>query len=246
MLVVGAAAAAGLLGGCGEDGDSADGAPAANTPAAGAVLRDVEPRALQSNIRGGEEPIADLTLRAAEDSVRYWKRVFRANGFTYAVPKLQVLRRRGNDGCGGVLDPAQRPLFLCARRAGSVVSFGAPMLHELRETAGDAAVVFLVGFGVALDTNDQLTGGTVAETGTIDARFEQTAACFTGAWIRNLADRKILAAGDDQEVLAAAEAFVPGGESAGSEAVKDGYNDGTRACQVRGGGGYEPPPSPGG
>lgn len=243
------------IAGCGDDEESPTSTNTGNTSAA-KTLKDIEPRATKPNVVGGNAPIAELLSNAAGDAVGYWGQVFQNSNLPYEQPKLNIASSPTDDGCGGTFDPAQRPFFLCATDAGSTISLSAPAMDKIRSSAGDAAVVFLSGMWVAVDTNDQLQGRPLSKSGKIDAEFAATAGCFTGAWIRNLADRQILEAGDDQEVLQTAEQAI--GQGIGAEAVKNGFTNGAAACQGGGGGGQpdqgggtpdtgggeQPPPSP--
>lgn len=219
------------IAGCGDDEESGAATPSANTSAK--ALKDIEPRATKPNIVGGNAPIAELLNNAAGDAVGYWGQVFQNSNLPYAQPKLNIASSVSDDGCGGQFDPSQRPFFLCAGDTASQINLSAPAMDQIRSAAGDAAVVFLSGLWVAVDTNDQLSGRPLSQGGQIDAQFATTSGCFTGAWIRNLADRQILEAGDDQEVLKTAEQAI--GQGIGAQAVINGFNNGVSACQGGGG-----------
>jgi predicted metalloprotease len=250
-----ALAVAGLaVAGCGDDdeqGSTGTTTTAENSSAK--TISDIEPRATKPNIVGGGGPIDQFLTSVGNDAIGYWGQVFQNSNLPYKRPTIRVATAAGDNGCGEQFDPTQRPFFLCLGDQGSVITLGAPLLDKVRNGAGDAGVAFLAGFAVAVDTNDQLTGGTLAEGGQIDQQFATTAACFTGAWIRNLADKQLLEAGDDQEVLRMAEQFI--GQGIGAQSVAQGFNQGAGSCQgggsdggdegEEGGGDATPVPGPG-
>jgi predicted metalloprotease len=241
LLAAGALFAAG----CGDD-DSSDSGSTSETSAK--ALTDVEPRASKPNIAGGNAPIEELMSNAAGDASNYFNDVFTNSNLTYEAPDVQVVAQQ-TDSCNGPFDPSSMSISLCAAEGGSTIYLGGPRLDQIRTDKGDGAAVFLAGFSVAADANDQLSGRPIANGEQADGAFYQTAACFTGAWIRNLADRTILEAGDDQEILGLAAEFIDQDPNVGPAAVQNGYQNGAGACQGggggdQGGGSDEPAPSP--
>lgn len=250
-----AASAALVAAGCGDDDDDAKKDTGGTTTeqqasAEGGEIKDVEPRSAKPNLVGGDAPIADFATTIANDAIAYWEGVFQNSQLPYNKPAVTVLTAPGDNGCGNQLDPAKQPFFLCASPQGSKITLGGPVLDQIRTSNGDGAVAFLAGFGVALDTNDQLSGGPIANGQQVDDVFIQRAGCFTGAWVRNLADKQILQQGDDAEVLSLAGQFVPGSSAEISKSlVALGFNEGAQACQQKiggdgGGGGTETQPEP--
>lgn len=239
-----AAGAALVAAGCGDDDDDNGGDNGASTqqqsatprPAEGGELKDIEPRTAAPNLVGGRGPIQQFVTTAATDSISYWQKVFQSSGLAYRGVTVNVLNSP-TQTCGRQFDPASQPFFLCANPNGSEISLGAPVLNDIRASSGDGAVAFLTGYAIAMDTNDQLSGNPISEGSGADATFYQRTACFTGAWIRNVADRSILEAGDDQEVLDAAERYVQGSNAQITNAnVRLGYQEGAAACQQKIGG----------
>jgi predicted metalloprotease len=105
------------------------------------------------------------------------------------------------------------------------------LLRVLRSTSGDGEVAFLAGYAAAIDANDQLSGNPLAGgPDALTSKFHERAVCFTGAWIRNLAERQLLDAGDDQELARAAETFAPYGDVP-RQMLQLGYDEGAAACQ---------------
>ena len=245
-----AATAALGVAGCGDD-DESKGASGSSTTATtatteakasaeGGTIKDVEPRTAKPNVAGGNAPIEEFSTNAANDAGNYWEQVFENSQLPYARPTVDVATSTVETGCGQQFDPAKLPFYLCADAAGpSTVTLGAPLLEQARSEVGDAGVAFLAGYGMALDANDQLSGKPIGNGETVDEAFQQVAACFTGAWIRNLNDRELLEAGDDEEVLALAAQFVPGGgddPAFGRKVVASGFNNGGETCQSEYGG----------
>jgi predicted metalloprotease len=251
-----AASVALVAAGCGDDDDDTTDTGASTqqeqpASAEGGTLKDVEPRTSKPNIVGGNAPIDQFITTYANDAISYWEAVFQNSQLPYRKPTAKVLMQAGDDGCGGQFDPVQRPLFFCASQQGSTLTYGGPFLDNVRNTTGDAAVAFVAGFGIAEDTNDQLSGNPVSSGQTPDQTFFQVAGCFTGAWIKNLADKSLLEAGDDQEILNLAVQAVPGATAdVSKQIVLIGYNEGPAACQEKvgggggGGGGGETTPTP--
>ena len=241
--------------GCGEDEDSGDTASTPTTttettPARGyatTALTDVEPRTSKPNIAGGNAPIEEFAQRAGNDASDYFGRVFESSQIPYEVPTISV-ESETIDFCEQQFDPAAQAFYLCATQGGSEIAFGAPRMEELRSGAGDAAVAFLAGLAVAADANDQLSGRPIAQGEQPTAGFIATATCFTGAWVRNLADRELVEAGDDEEVLAAAADYFGSDAQLGQDALRTGYTEGAGACQQADAGedAAEPAPSPSG
>ena len=251
-----AASAALVAAGCGDDdddnkSDTGGATTEQQSSAEGGALNDVEPRSAKPNLVGGSAPITEYAQQIGDDAIAYWEQVFQKSSLPYAKPTVAVLTSPGDNGCGGQLDPAKQPFFLCASAQGSKITLGGPVLDQIRTSNGDGAVAFLAGFGVALDTNDQLSGGPISSGQQVDDVFIQRAACFTGAWVRNLADRSVLEQGDDAEVLSLAGQFVPGSSADISKSIITlGFNEGAAACQQKiggdggGGGGTETQPEP--
>ena len=256
-----AASAALVAAGCGDDDDDNKSDTGGTTTeqqasAEGGEVKDVDPRSAKPNLVGGDAPIDQYVTTITTDATAYWEQVFGNSQLPYAKPTVNVLSSAGDNGCGGQFDPTKQPFFLCASTGGSTLTYGGPVLDQVRTSNGDGAVAFLAGFGVALDANDQLSGGPIANGEQVDDTFIQVAACFTGAWVRNLADKQILQQGDDAEVLSLAGQFVPGSSAEISKSVVTlGFNEGAGACQQKigggggGGGGTdtqpEPAPAPG-
>lgn len=233
--------------GCGDDKKT----DTTSSSGSGAALKtDIEPRTSKANIVGGDAPIEEFAQRAANDATGYWDALFTKNDLTYAKPATAVATQATDNGCGDQFDPAAKPFFLCETESGGTITLGGPTLDSVRNGNGDAAVVFLIGFAVALDANDQLKGRPTAKGEKPDGAFVSTAACFTGAWIRNLADRNVLEAGDDAEVLdIAGKALGNGDVTVPQNLVKQGYSNGVGSCQAGSSGDNgepQPAPSPGG
>jgi predicted metalloprotease len=234
--------------GCGDDDKSDSG-----TTASAAPLTDVAPRTSKANLVGGNAAIEEFVAKASSDAIAYWGEVFTKSGLQYVTPTATVLAQAADNGCGAQFDPAKQAFFFCASDgAAAKLSFGAPNLDAIRTSNGDGGVAFLVGWAVALDVTDQVSGNPVAKTGEAPPGFLETSACFTGSWIRNLADRNILEAGDDQEILTIAGQALGGDATVSADLVKKGFNEGVGACQSGSGGGTptestpQPAPSPSG
>jgi predicted metalloprotease len=237
-----ALAVAGLaVAGCGDDEEpSSNGGTttAENSTSANLEdIKDIEPRASKPNIVGGSGPIDEFLTTVGNDAIAYWGKVFEASDIPYQPPTINVLTTPGDNGCGEEFDPTKRPFFLCLSGEGSTISLGAPLLDRVRNAAGDAGVGFLAGYAVAVDTVDQLLDRPLAKGAELDQEFAALSACFTGSWIRNLNDRELLEAGDDQEVLKMAELFI--GEDVGADAVALGFNEGAAGCIGGGSGGED-------
>ena len=176
-----AASAALVAAGCGDDDDDTTETGSGGTTteqqasAEGGEVKDVEPRTAKPNLVGGDAPIDQFITTVTNDAIAYWEQVFQASQLPYAKPTVNVLTSPGDNGCGGQFDPAKQPFFLCASTGGSALTYGAPVLDQIRTSNGDGAVAFLSGFGVALDTNDQLSGGPIANGQQVDDTFIQVA-----------------------------------------------------------------------
>ena len=235
--------------GCGDDKKSDSSSTSSGSSKT--IKTDVAPRTSKANIVGGDAAIEESAQKAANDAASYWDALFTKNNLTYAKPATAVATQATDNGCGAQFDPAAKPFYLCEAQDGATITLGGPTLDSIRNSNGDGAVVFLIGFAVALDANDQLSGRPTAKGTKPDGAFVSTAACFTGAWIRNLADRNILEAGDDAEVLdIAGKALGNGDVTVPQGLVKKGFSSGAAACQSGSGSGGdnggEPAPSPGG
>lgn len=233
---------------CGDD-DEDKGGPGTTTTATtqedqasaeGGTLKDVEPRTAKPNIVGGDAPIEEFATKAANDAANYWEQVFGNSKLPYARPSIEVATAAQDNGCGQQFDPAKQPFFLCADpNVAAQITLGGPLLDQARSQVGDGGVAFLAGYALALDANDQLSGKPVANGQEVGEDFRQVAACFTGAWIRNLNNRELLEAGDDEEVLKLAGQFVPGGNgdpAFGRKVVASGFANGSASCQSAYGG----------
>lgn len=241
--------------GCGDDEESGDTAstPTATTetaPARGYAtteLKDVEPRTSKPNIAGGNAPIEEFAQRAGNDASDYFGRVFESSQIPYEVPTITV-EAAPLTFCDQEFDPAAQAFYLCATQGGSEIAYGAERMDAIRSGSGDAAVAFLAGLAVAADANDQLSGRPIAQGEQPTTGFVATATCFTGAWIRNLADRELVEAGDDQEVLAEVAAYFGQDAQLGQDALKAGFTNGAGSCQQGDAGedAAQPAPSPSG
>ena len=230
--------------GCGDDDKSDSGTTAS---ASAKPLTDVAPRTSKANIVGGNAAIEEFVQKAASDAISYWGDVFTKSGLQYSTPSAQVLAQAADNGCGGQFDPTTQAFFFCASEGGPAkLVFGGPKMDAIRTSNGDGGVAFLAGWAVALDVTDQVSGSPVAKTGQAPPGFLETSACFTGAWIRNLADRQLLESGDDQEILTIAGQALGGDATVSADLVKKGYNEGVGACQSgsSGGGGTDSTPQP--
>jgi hypothetical protein len=240
------ATAMAVASGCGDDEEEQAGTTPATattaqtTPAERTLTTNVPPRAAAPNIAGGEGRIGAFVERYAADAVGYWAEAFGASGVPYRRPTVAVVARPGDSGCNRPFDPAKEPYFLCAGSNGSRLLFGAQTLDGVRSENGDAGVLFLAGYGAALDAFDQLNGNRLAGGEPVSESYVQGGVCFTGAWVGNLGMKTPLDEDDDDELLALAERFVPGdtelGVSLGRDLMALGVRRGPVACldEVRG------------
>jgi hypothetical protein len=223
------------LAACGDDDEAGKtttgGATEARTTAQVGPLEDVEPRAARPNIVGGDAPLAEFATRTGDDAVNYFEEVFAASGVPYAVAEIDLVEGP-REVCGQPFDPEQYLIYRCASPTSTLIALSGPRLERIRAGGGDAAVAFIAGFAVAIDASDQI----VTEEGGPPPPPDELArqnACFVGAWIRNVGERRLLEAGDDKEIATAAVQMVsPQAPRSALEAVQDGYDQGIARCRA--------------
>jgi predicted metalloprotease len=227
-----------LAAGCGDDEEkTGGGGGATTTERAGALLeKDVQPKAAAPNVKGAGDDIRTVATKFAGEAAEYLDKVFEQNGKTYRRPQLIVADAPAQDACGA-FDPEKQGVFLCFSPDSDRLTMGAQYLERAREEAGDAAAVFLIGYGVSLSGYDQLTGDRLAKGGTIDEEFVHAAACLAGAWNRWMTKQRLFEEGDEQELLKLAERLIPGqteeGVSLGQDIVAAGFLKGASACTTQ-------------
>jgi hypothetical protein len=193
-------------------------------------LKDVEPRSAKPNIVGSDAPLAEFLTRTGDDVVNYFEEVFAANGLPYAVAEIDVVEQR-REFCGRPFDPEEYLIYRCGSPTGTGIALSGPRIGRIRDRSGDAAAAFIAAFGVAIDASDQIAEEEGGEPPPPDVVARQNA-CFVGAWIRNIGDRRLLEAGDDQEIAAAAVEMVsPQAPRSALQAVQDGYDKGIGRCR---------------
>lgn len=193
-------------------------------------LEDVEPRAAKPNIVGGDAPLAEFVTRSADDAVNYFEEVFAANGIEYLSAEITVVEKVG-EFCGQPFDPEDYPIYNCWGPTTTDIALSGPRLDRLRTSAGDGAVAFLAAYAVAADAIDQIVRSEGTNMPPDDVLAHQTA-CFVGAWIRNVGDRRLLEAGDEREfALQAIRMVSPTAPKSALGALQDGYDDGIVVCR---------------
>jgi predicted metalloprotease len=242
IMVCLAVSAALALSACGDDDDDKKDSGQSTTTTAtqqeqqgtaeGATLTDVEPRSAKPNLAGGDAPIDEFINKYVQDAQAYWTQVFQNSNAQYRPPNVTVATQATPTDCDKEFDPSAGPgVFYCAAEQGADLFYGPAFLDGLRGEAGDGGVAFLVGYGVALDANNQVAGNPVGTGKEVGGDFVNLAGCFTGAWIRNLHDREILEDGDDAEILELAGQFLGEDATVGKKAVILGHDEGVGACQ---------------
>jgi predicted metalloprotease len=161
----------------------------------------------------GEDELANFVGVMVKDTEDFWGSYFRAQGDTYAAPKVVLFSGQTESGCG-VADTSSGP-FYCP--VDSKVYIDLAFYDQLRRqfgAPGDFAQAYVIAhevghhvqnlIGVLPEFNRARQTMTQEQANAASVKVELQADCFAGAWAKAEFERGFIESGDLDEAIHAA------------------------------------------
>jgi predicted metalloprotease len=192
-----------------------------------------------------DDRMAKFVGTVLADTEDTWTEIFRANGSTYAKPRLVLFSGATQTACG-TGQTASGPFYCPGDQKIYIdLSFYRTM-QERFKVSGEFAQAYVIAHEVGHHVQNLMgimdkvagarNGGSQAQANAMSVRVELQADCFAGVWAKNANQaRSILEAGDVEAALNAASAIGDDAlqRQAQGHVVPDSFTHGSSAQRVR-------------
>ncbi|MES2536487.1 MAG: neutral zinc metallopeptidase [Pseudomonadota bacterium] len=179
------------------------------------------------------------------DTEDVWSEIFRANGSTYAKPKLVLFSGATQTACG-TGQTASGPFYCPGDQKIYIDLSFYQTMRERFKVSGEFAEAYVIAHEVGHHVQNLMgimdkvagarNGGSQAQANALSVRVELQADCFAGVWAKNANQaRSILEAGDIEAALNAASAIGDDAlqRQSRGQVVPDSFTHGTSAQRVK-------------